>query len=182
MEPIRITAPLDAETARSLRAGDRVLLSGTVYTCLLYTSSRRSYSCLLALILTPGPMVEAVTQLLIYWPLAAAGLALSLIHIFAVLAADPYLQAARLSVAEIRAAAHLKVLALPRAPGLDIAALHLQVRQIARAALQLPHGDVQAPEQVHRVVPCLLYTSCGRPGHVQTGPGRGALHAVLGGL
>ena len=26
MEPIRITAPLDAETARSLRAGDRVLL------------------------------------------------------------------------------------------------------------------------------------------------------------
>ena len=32
MEPIRITAPLDAETARSLRAGDRVLLSGTVYT------------------------------------------------------------------------------------------------------------------------------------------------------
>ena len=32
MEPIRITAQLDAETARSLRAGDRVLLSGTVYT------------------------------------------------------------------------------------------------------------------------------------------------------
>ena len=74
----------------------------------------------------------------------------------AVLAADPYLQAARLSVAEIRAAAHLKVLALPRAPGLDVAALHLQVRQIARAALQLPHWDVQAPEQVHRVVPQLV--------------------------
>lgn len=32
MEPVRITAPLDAETARSLRAGDRVLLSGVVYT------------------------------------------------------------------------------------------------------------------------------------------------------
>ena len=34
------------------------------------------YSCLLAFILTPGPMVEAATQDLIYWPLAAAGLAL----------------------------------------------------------------------------------------------------------
>ena len=35
-----------------------------------------SYSCFWALILTPGPMVEAVTQERIYWPLAAAGLAL----------------------------------------------------------------------------------------------------------
>ena len=33
-------------------------------------------SCFWALILTPGPMVEAVTQERIYWPLAAAGLAL----------------------------------------------------------------------------------------------------------
>ena len=32
--------------------------------------------CLAALILTPGPMVLAVTQERIYWPLAAAGLAL----------------------------------------------------------------------------------------------------------
>ena len=32
METKKISAPLDAETARSLRAGDRVLLSGTVYT------------------------------------------------------------------------------------------------------------------------------------------------------
>ena len=38
--------------------------------------SRFFYSCLLAFILTPGPMVEAATQDLIYWPLAAAGLAL----------------------------------------------------------------------------------------------------------
>ena len=28
--------------------------------------------------LTPGPMVEAATQLLIYWPLAVAGLALTI--------------------------------------------------------------------------------------------------------
>ena len=32
MEARRITAPLDSQTARSLRAGDRVLLSGVVYT------------------------------------------------------------------------------------------------------------------------------------------------------
>ena len=32
MEPIRLTAPLDRETVRSLRAGDSVLLSGTIYT------------------------------------------------------------------------------------------------------------------------------------------------------
>ncbi len=34
------------------------------------------YSCLLAFIFTPGPMVAAATQERIYWPLAAAGLAL----------------------------------------------------------------------------------------------------------
>ena len=34
------------------------------------------YSCLLAFIFTPGPMVEAATQDLIYWTLAAVGLAL----------------------------------------------------------------------------------------------------------
>ena len=33
-------------------------------------------SCFWALILTPGPMVEAVTQDLMYWPFAAAGFAL----------------------------------------------------------------------------------------------------------
>jgi len=32
MAPIRITAPIDRETLRSLHAGDQVLLSGTVYT------------------------------------------------------------------------------------------------------------------------------------------------------
>ena len=35
MTPIRLTAPLTEETARSLRAGDRVLLSGTVRSNLL---------------------------------------------------------------------------------------------------------------------------------------------------
>ena len=31
-EILRISAPLDAETARTLRAGQRILLSGTIYT------------------------------------------------------------------------------------------------------------------------------------------------------
>ena len=35
-----------------------------------------NYTSFAALIFTPGPMVEAVTQLFIYWPFAAAGLAL----------------------------------------------------------------------------------------------------------
>ena len=35
-----------------------------------------NYSCFCALIFTPGPMVEAVTQERMYWPFAAAGLAL----------------------------------------------------------------------------------------------------------
>ena len=34
------------------------------------------YACLSALIFMPGPIVDAVTQLLMYWPFAAAGFAL----------------------------------------------------------------------------------------------------------
>ena len=40
------------------------------------SDSRPDQICFWALILTPGPMVEAVTQERMYWPLAAAGLAL----------------------------------------------------------------------------------------------------------
>ena len=32
MEPIRLTAPFDRETARKLKSGDSVLLSGVIYT------------------------------------------------------------------------------------------------------------------------------------------------------
>ena len=39
---------------------------------------KRNYTNLAVLILTPGPMVEAATQLRIYWPLVAAGLALTM--------------------------------------------------------------------------------------------------------
>ena len=43
------------------------------------SSPRKLYQTnLLVFILTPGPMVAAATQDLIYWPLAAAGLALTM--------------------------------------------------------------------------------------------------------
>ena len=34
----KLTTPLTEEDVKSLHAGDHVLLSGVVYTCLLYTS------------------------------------------------------------------------------------------------------------------------------------------------
>ena len=40
--------------------------------------SRESYTNLAVFILTPGPMVEAATQLRIYWPLAVAGFAFTM--------------------------------------------------------------------------------------------------------
>ncbi len=40
-----------------------------------------SNQILWAFTLTPGPIVEAVTQLLMYWPFAAAGLALMMASI-----------------------------------------------------------------------------------------------------
>ena len=55
----------------------------------------------------------------------------------------------RLRVAQIRARAHHKILLQPRAPRLNVARLHLQIGQIARAALQLPHRDLQIAEQLH---------------------------------
>lgn len=39
--------------------------------------------CLFALILTPGPIVDAVTQVRMYWPFAAVGLALMMAAISA---------------------------------------------------------------------------------------------------
>ena len=74
----------------------------------------------------------------------------------AVRAADAYLQPAGLGVAQVGAGADLEVLLLPGAPGLDVAALHLQVRQVAGAAVQLAHGDVQTAEELHAVAPELL--------------------------
>ena len=42
-----------------------------------------AYSCFWALIFTPGPIVDAVTQVRMYWPFAAAGFALMMAPISA---------------------------------------------------------------------------------------------------
>ena len=65
-------------------------------------------------------------------------------------------QAAGLSIAEVGAGADLKVLLLAGAPCLNIAALDLQIGQIAGAALQLAHGYLHAAEQLDGVAPHLL--------------------------
>ena len=62
----------------------------------------------------------------------------------AVGALDADVQAAGLGVAQVGAAAHLEVFLLAGAPRLDVAALDLQVGQIALAADQLPDGDLHA--------------------------------------
>ena len=62
-------------------------------------------------------------------------------------------QTARLCVAQVGAGANLEILLLTGAPSLDIAALHLQVSQVAGAALQLTDGDFHVAEQLHAVLP-----------------------------
>ena len=73
-------------------------------------------------------------------------------------------QAACLGITQVRAAANLKILLLAGAPGFDIAALDLQVSQIAGAALQLANGDLHGAEQLDRVLPQLIV-----PGHAVLG-------------
>ena len=65
-------------------------------------------------------------------------------------------QTARLCVAQVGAGANLEILLLTGAPSLDIAALHLQVSQVAGAALQLTDGDFHVAEQLHAVLPQLF--------------------------
>ena len=77
-------------------------------------------------------------------------------EVLAVRAVDADAQAARLCVAEVRAAADLEVLLLARRPGLDVDRLDLEVREVARAALERAHRDVHAAEQVDRVLPELV--------------------------
>ena len=66
-------------------------------------------------------------------------------------------QTAGLGVTQVGAGAHLKVLLLTGGPGLNVAGLHLQVGQIAGAALQLPHGDVHGAEQLTEKFHSLSY-------------------------
>ena len=72
------------------------------------------------------------------------GVAQGVGEVGAPLALHPHLQTAGLGVSKVGAGAHHEVLLLPGGPGLDVAGLHLQVGQVAGAALQLADGDVQA--------------------------------------
>ena len=72
------------------------------------------------------------------------------------LALNADLQAAGLGVGQVGAGAHLKIFLLARGPGLHVYALDFQICQIAGAALQRAHRNIQAAEQVHRVLPQLV--------------------------
>ena len=74
----------------------------------------------------------------------------------AVLALDADVQAACLCIAQIGAGADLEILLLTGAPSLDIAALDLQVGEVAGAAVQLTDGDLHIAEQLDGVLPELL--------------------------
>ncbi len=77
-------------------------------------------------------------------------------QVAAALPLHPHFQPPGLGVAQVGAGAHLEIFLLPGGPGLNVAGLHLQVRQIPGAALQLADRDVQGPEQLHAVPPHLL--------------------------
>ena len=62
-------------------------------------------------------------------------------------------QTARLRVAQVRAGADFKVLLLARGPGFHIAALDLQIGQIAGAALERANRNIQRTEEIDGVLP-----------------------------
>ncbi len=74
----------------------------------------------------------------------------------AVLVLDTDLQAACLCIAEVRAAADLKILLLARAPRLNIAGNNLQVSEVSGAACKLADRNVHRAEQLHGESPELL--------------------------
>ena len=73
-----------------------------------------------------------------------------------VLALDADVQAAGLCIAQVGAGADFEVFLLAGAPCLDVAALDLQIGQIAGAALQLADGDLHGAEQLDGVLPQLV--------------------------
>ena len=74
----------------------------------------------------------------------------------AVLSLHADLQAARLCVSEIRAGADFKILLLSRRPRLDVERLHLQVREIAGAALKRADRNLHRAEQIDGILPELI--------------------------
>ena len=74
----------------------------------------------------------------------------------AVFTLDADAESSRLGVAEVRAGADLEIFLLAGAPRLNVAGLDLEVGKITRAALELPDGNLQIAEQLHRVFPELI--------------------------
>ena len=70
-----------------------------------------------------------------------------------VVALHANLQTASLRVAQIGAGAYLEILLLTGAPRFHVQTLHLQVGQVAGAAFQRAHRNIQRAEEVHRVLP-----------------------------
>ena len=78
LRPANVNAPilLDGGALRCSRPKPSRLKGSAFHTTLYHIA-------FWALTLMPGPMVEAVTQLRMYWPLAAAGLAFTMAPISA---------------------------------------------------------------------------------------------------
>ena len=74
-------------------------------------------------------------------------------YFLAVRALNTDLETAGLRVTEIRAASDLEILLLTRRPCLNVAGLHLEVSQIAGAAFERAHRNIQRAEEVYRVLP-----------------------------
>ena len=73
--------------------------------------------------------------------------------ILALFAIDTDFQTACLCVSQVGAASYLKVFLLTRRPCLYVHRLHLQISQVAGAALQSTYRDVHGTEQVYGVLP-----------------------------
>ena len=76
--------------------------------------------------------------------------------LLAIGALDANAQTARLRIAQIGAGADLEILLLAGRPCLHIAALDLKIGQIAAAAFQRAHRNIQRAEEIDGVLPKLL--------------------------
>ena len=74
-------------------------------------------------------------------------------EILALFPVDTDFQTACLCIAQVGAASYLEVLLLTRGPCLYVHRFHLQVSQIAGAALQSTYRDVHGTEQVYGILP-----------------------------
>ena len=66
------------------------------------------------------------------------------------------LEAACLSVAEVRARANLEILLLSGGPSLNVDGLDLEVCEVAGAALESTNGNIERAEEINSVLPELI--------------------------